>query len=170
MALVLEQGRQRLQLLLVRSLVANHKAALCVASPGPHVSQVLVELMRNGLERTFEDLIVRHRGFLDDGSEDPKLKLWVAEQGKYVHQGLDTFHRCHTGPVVLGGVHRRSMELDRRGVLRPEPLSDGIDPGFQPVCRTFEHSKTSQDKELGAGILRMARLVEVQEMHRWPRK
>jgi hypothetical protein len=48
------------------------------------------------------------------------------------------------------------MELDGRGVLRPEPLSDGIDPGFQPVCRTFEHSKTSQDEELGAWILRMA--------------
>src|SRR3990167_282915 len=112
MALVLEQSRKRLQLLLVRSLVANHKAALCVASPGPHVRQVLIELMCNGLERTFEDLIVRHRGLLDDGSEDAKLKLWVAEQGQHVTQSLDTFHRRHTGPVVLGCVHRRSMELD----------------------------------------------------------
>ena len=56
------------------------------------------------------------------------------------------------------------------GSLWPEPHSDGMDPGLQPVYRTFEHSEASQDKKLSARILPLARLVKVQEMHRRPQK
>ncbi len=80
MPLVLEQGRERLKLLLVGRLVAHYQPTLSISAPRPHVREVLVELMRDSLKGTLKNLVLGHRRFLNHGRENTELKLCISKQ------------------------------------------------------------------------------------------